>query len=154
FKKPDTFRRAAARARAVGKPIVVLKVGRSENARQAMLAHTGSLAGTPEIIEAMLRQSGIVQVSSLNEMIDTLTLLGEARRYTRRAWTVGILSGLGGECGRAADAADRAGVELPPLSAASVDTLKAFMPDFGNPRNPLDGTGAMYEDASLFPRLF
>jgi len=132
----------------------VLKVGRSENARQAMLAHTGSLAGTPEIIEAMLRQSGIVQVSSLNEMIDTLTLLAAARTYTPRAWKVGILSGLGGECGRAADAADRAGVELPPLSAASVDTLKTLMPDFGNPRNPLDGTGAMYEDASLFPRLF
>jgi len=154
FKKPEAFRRAAARARALGKPIVVLKVGRSENARQAMLAHTGSLAGTPEIIEAMLRQSGIVQVSSLNEMIDTLTLLAAARTYTPRAWKVGILSGLGGECGRAADAADRAGVELPPLSAASVDTLKTFMPDFGNPRNPLDGTGAMYEDASLFPRLF
>src|SRR5206468_1456113 len=55
FKKPETFRRAAATARERRKPIVVLKVGRSENARQAMLAHTGSLAGTPEIIEAVLR---------------------------------------------------------------------------------------------------
>jgi acyl-CoA synthetase (NDP forming) len=154
FKKPDTFRQAAARARALSKPIVVLKVGRSENARQAMLAHTGSLAGTPEIIEAVLRQSGIVQVSSINEMIDTLALLAAARRHTPRGWKVGILSGLGGECGRAADAADRAGVELPSLSAASVETMKGFMPDFANPRNPLDGTGAMYEDASLFPQLF
>jgi acyl-CoA synthetase (NDP forming) len=154
FKKPDTFRRAAARARAVRKPIVVLKVGRSENARQAMLAHTGSLAGTPEIIEATLKQSGVVQVSSLNEMIDTLALLQAARRYAPRRWSVGILSGLGGECGRAADAADRAGIELPPLSAASVETMKSFMPDFANPRNPLDGTGAMYEDARLFPQLF
>jgi acetyltransferase len=154
FKKPETFRQAAARARERRKPIVVLKVGRSENARQAMLAHTGSLAGTPEIIEAELRQSGIVQVASLNEMIDTLTLLSAARRHTPRVWRVGVLSGLGGECGRAADAADRAGVELPPLSASSVETTKGFMPDFANPRNPLDGTGAMYEDARLFPQLF
>ena len=154
FKKPETLRQAAARARALAKPIVMLKVGRSENARQAMLAHTGSLAGTPEIIEAVLRQSGIVQVSSINEMIDTLALLAAARHHTPRAWKVGILSGLGGECGRAADAADRAGVELPPLSAISVETMKGFMPDFANPRNPLDGTGAMYEDASLFPQLF
>jgi acetyltransferase len=154
FKKPQTFRRAAARARALGKPIVVLKVGRSENARQAMLAHTGSLAGTPEIIEAVLRQSGVVQVSSLNEMIDTLTLLSAARHHTTRAWRVGVLSGLGGECGRAADAADRAGVELPPLSAASAERMRSFMPDFANPRNPVDGTGAMYEDARLFPQLF
>ena len=154
FKKPDTFRQAAARARTLRKPIVVLKVGRSENARQAMLAHTDSLAGTPEIIEATLKQSGVVQVSSLNEMIDTLALLPAARRHVPRSWRVGILSGLGGECGRASDAADRAGNELPPLSAASVETMKGFMPDFANPRNPLDGTGAMYEDARLFPQLF
>src|SRR3989442_5348197 len=153
FKQPAKFRQAAARARDQRKPIVVLKVGRSENARQAMLAHTGSLAGTPEIIDAVLRQSGVVQVSSLNEMIDTLALLSAAGRYSRRGWRVGILSGLGGECGRASDAADRAGVELPPLSAASVETLRSFMPDFANPRNPLDGTGVMYEDARLFPQL-
>src|SRR5262245_31396246 len=154
FKKPETFRRAAARARERRKPIVVLKVGRSENARQAMLAHTGSLAGTPEIIEAVLRQSGIVQVASLNETIDTLTLLSAAHHHSPGAWRVGVLSGLGGECGRASDAADRSGVELPPLSAASVETMRGFMPDFANPRNPLDGTGAMYEDARLFPQLF
>src|SRR5262245_23173046 len=111
FKQPDKLRRVPGETRQAGKPIVVLKVGRSENARQAMLAHTGSLAGTPEIIEAVLKQSGIVQVTTLNEMIDTLTLLSAARRYTQHAWRVGVLSGLGGECGRAADAAERAGVE-------------------------------------------
>src|SRR5207245_6199366 len=153
FKTPRTLRQAAARARARAKPIVILKVGGSENARQAMLAHTGCLAGTPEIVEAVLRQSGIVQVSSINEMIDTLALLAAARHHTPRAWKVGILSGLGGECGHAADAADRAGVELPPLSAISVETMKGFMPDFANPRSRLDGTAAMHEDASLFPRL-
>src|SRR3989442_223219 len=147
FKQPAKFRQAAARARDQRKPIVVLKVGRSENARQAMLAHTGSLAGTPEIIDAVLRQSGVVQVSSLNEMIDTLALLPAAGRYSRRGWRVGILSGLGGECGRASDSADRSGLRLPPLSAASVETLRSFMPDFANPRNPLDGTGVMYRDA-------
>jgi acyl-CoA synthetase (NDP forming) len=64
-----------------------------------------------------------------------------------------VLSGLGGECGRLADVAERAGVELPPLSPASVTALRSFMPDFANPRNPLDGTGAMYENPELFPRL-
>src|SRR6185436_11381733 len=69
FRKPETLRAVAARARATGKAIVVLKVGRSENAREAMLAHTGSLAGTPDIIDATFRQSGIVSVSDLNEML-------------------------------------------------------------------------------------
>jgi acetate---CoA ligase (ADP-forming) len=153
FRSPAKLRRAAARACERGKTIVALKVGRSESARQAMLAHTGSLAGTPEIIEAALRQSGIVQVTSLNEMIDTLTLAAAARDYRRAGWRVTVLSGLGGECGHAADVADRVGVELPALSAAAVSALRSFMPEFASPRNPLDGTGAMYEDATLFPGM-
>lgn len=153
FRRPAKLREVAALARARRKPIVALKVGRSENARQAMLAHTGSLAGTPEIVEALLRQSGIVQVASLNEMLDTVTLLAAARRVPPSRWRTVVVSGLGGECGRVADAAERAGIELPALSPVTVERVGAFMPDFANPRNPLDGTGAMYEDATLFPRL-
>lgn len=152
FRKPETLRTVAARARTMGKAIVALKVGRSENAREAMLAHTGSLAGTADIIDATFRQSGIVSVSDLNEMLDTLTLMAAARAH-QGGWRVAVLSGLGGECGRVADVAERVGVELPPLSASSVQALATFMPDFATPRNPLDGTGAMYENPELFPRL-
>ncbi len=153
FKRPERLREVAARARAKRKPIVALKVGRSENARQAMLAHTGSLAGTPEIVEAVLRQSGIVQVTSLGEMLDTLTLMSAAGSFARRSWRLAVLSGLGGECGHISDVADRVGVDLPPLAPSTIDTVRSFMPDFANPRNPLDGTGAMYENPTLFPKL-
>ena len=152
FRKPERLREAAARAREREKPIVVLKVGRSENARQAMLAHTGSLAGSAEIIDATLRQAGIVQVASLNEMLDTVALAAAARRH-RRGWRVTILSGLGGECGRVADVADAVGVELPPLSDAAAARMRSFMPGFANARNPVDGTGSMYADKTLFPQL-
>ena len=154
FRQPAKLRQAAMRARELGKTIVVLKVGESENARQAMLAHTGSLAGTPEIIRAVLNQSGIVQVESLNEMIDTLALMPALARHRRSGWRVAVLSGLGGECGRVSDVAARVGVELPPLSNSSIEAIAGFTPDFANPRNPLDGTGAMYENPVLFPRLF
>jgi acetyltransferase len=153
FKQPDRLRAVAARARAQRKPLVALKVGRSENARQAMLAHTGSLAGTPEIVEAVLRQSGIVQVTTLGEMLDTLALMSAAGGFARKSWRLAVLSGLGGECGNLSDAADRVGVELPPLAPSTIDTVRSFMPDFANPRNPLDGTGAMYENPTLFPKL-
>jgi acyl-CoA synthetase (NDP forming) len=153
FRKPDRLREAAARAREREKPIVVLKVGRSENARQAMLAHTGSLAGSAEIIDATLRQAGIVQVTSLNEMLDTVALAAAARNH-RRGWRVTVFSGLGGECGRVSDVADATGVDLPPLSAEAAAQMRAFMPDYANPRNPVDGTGTMYDDKTLFPRLF
>jgi acetyltransferase len=153
FKRPDRLREVAARARARRKPLVALKVGRSENARQAMLAHTGSLAGAPEIVEAVLRQSGIVQVTGLNEMIDTLALMSAAGRFARPGWRLAVLSGLGGECGNLSDVAARVGIDLPPLAPSTIDTVRGFMPDFANPRNPLDGTGAMYENPALFPRL-
>src|SRR5262245_4587791 len=94
FRDPGKLRRVATQALAAGKPIVALKVGQSENARQAMLSHTGSLAGTPEIVAAALRQSGIATVSSLNEMIDTLTLLA-APAAARAGGRVAVLSGLG-----------------------------------------------------------
>src|SRR5687768_6420163 len=135
FRQPARLREVAARAQARGKPIVALKVGRSEGARQAMLAHTGSLAGTPEIVEALLRQCGIVQVATLNEMLDTVTLLAGARRVRPAGWRTVVVSGLGGECGRVADAADRAGVDLPALSPATVERIASFMPDFASPRN-------------------
>jgi acyl-CoA synthetase (NDP forming) len=153
FKRPERLRAVAARAAARRKPIVALKVGRSENARQAMLAHTGSLAGAPEIVEAVLRQTGIVQVTSISEMIDTLALTSMAGGYARKSWRLAVLSGLGGECGNLSDVADRVGMELPPLAVPTVETLRSFMPDFANPRNPLDGTGAMYENPEIFPRV-
>ena len=153
FKNPRKLREVAARARDLRKPIVALKVGRSENARQAMLAHTGSLAGTPEIIEAALRQSGVVQVATLNEMMDTLAVMAAAREFTRTGWRVAVLSGLGGECGRVADATHAAGIDLPPLAKTSAEAIARFMPDFATPRNPLDGTGAMYENPALFPQM-
>jgi acyl-CoA synthetase (NDP forming) len=86
-------------------------------------------------------------------MLDTVTVMAAARRRPPAGWRTVIVSGLGGECGRVADAADRAGIELPQLAPETVRRIGSFMPEFANPRNPLDGTGAMYEDASLFPRL-
>jgi acetyltransferase len=152
LKQPAKLRRVAARAAELGKPIVMMKVGRSENARQATLAHTGSLAGTPEIVEALLRQCGIVQVHGLNEMVETLALFAGAHAYAG-GWRVAALSGSGGECGMIADAAADAGLDMPPLSPASVARLTAVLPEFGRPRNPLDGTGAMYEDSRIYPEL-
>src|SRR5262249_31214999 len=83
LRRPEELRAVAARATQSRKPIVAVKVGRSENAREAMLAHTGSLAGTPEIVEAVLTQSGIVQVGSLNEMIDTLAVMSAGPGHRR-----------------------------------------------------------------------
>jgi acetyltransferase len=66
---------------------------------------------------------------------------------------IGVLSGSGGECTLVSDAASNAGLEVPELTETTKSELQAAVADFGNMNNPLDGTGAMYDDEKIFPRL-
>ena len=153
FREPSRLAAIGGRAQALGKPIVILKVGRSEVARTAALAHTASVVGSAQVAEAALRKAGLIQVPSLNDLLETLALLSVAGHD--RAWgtRLGVLTGTGGLMAYLGDAATDVGVELPPLSPATEERLRAVMPDFVGVTNPLDGTGAMYEDATLFPAL-
>ena len=135
--------------------MIILKGGRSEVSQRAAATHSGSLAGAAEVIDAAFRQGGIVQVRSLNELIDAVSLFScetFVKRYNggRR---IGVLSGSGGECTLVSDAAMNVGLEVPELTENSKARLPEVLPDFGNLNNPLDGTGAMYDDDKIFPRL-
>jgi acetyltransferase len=155
FREPARLVGIGRRARELGKPIVILKVGRSEVARTAAMAHTASVVGSAEVAEAALRKAGLIQVRSLNDLLETLALLSVAGRPRERRWgtRLGVLTGTGGLMAYLGDAATDVGVELPRLAPATEDRLRAVMPDFVGVTNPLDGTGAMYEDAALFPAL-
>jgi acyl-CoA synthetase (NDP forming) len=155
FKQPEKLFPLARKALAKNKPLIVLKGGRSEVSRRAAITHSGSLAGAAEVIEAVFRQLGVVQVRSLNELIDTISLFscpGFLHRY-RGGRRVGVISGSGGECTIVADALDSAGLDVPQLADATRQQLRGIMADFGNANNPLDGTGAMYDDEKIFPGL-
>lgn len=155
FKQPAKLMAVAEKAIAYNKPLIILKGGRSEVSQRAAATHSGSLAGAAEVVDAALRQSGVIQVRSLNELIDTVSLFScEAfvKRYNGGRG-IGVLSGSGGECTLVSDAAMSAGLEIPELSADSKARLPEVLPDFGNLNNPLDGTGAMYDDEKIFPRL-
>jgi acetyltransferase len=64
-----------------------------------------------------------------------------------------VLSGSGGECTLVSDAAASVGLEVPELTESTKSHLQEAVADFGNMNNPLDGTGAMYDDEKIFPRL-
>jgi acyl-CoA synthetase (NDP forming) len=137
------------------KAFIILKGCISEASQRAAATHSGSLAGAAEVVDAAFRQGGIVQVRSINELIDTVSLFScetFVKRYNggRR---IGVLSGSGGECTLVSDAAMNVGLEVPELSEESKSRLPEVLPDFGNLNNPLDGTGAMYDDDKIFPRL-
>ena len=155
FKQPDKLLAVAKKAASRNKPLIILKGGRSEVSKRAAATHSGSLAGAAEVVDAAFRQGGIVAVRSLNELIDAVSVFScdtFMQRY-KGGRRIGVLSGSGGECTLVSDAAAGAALEVPELTEATKTQLQATVADFGNMNNPLDGTGAMYDDDKIFPRL-
>ena len=155
FKQPERLLAVARKAADANKPLIILKGGRSDVSKRAAATHSGSLAGAAEVVDAAFRQGGIVSVRSINELIDSISVFscdGFIAKY-RGGRRIGVLSGSGGECTLVSDAASSVGVEVPELTEATKASLQESVADFGNMNNPLDGTGAMYDDDKIFPRL-
>lgn len=147
IKKPQKFIAIVRRAAELGKPVIVLKSGRSERSRAAVMAHTGALAGSAEACEAALLAAGAIQVLSLDEMIETAALVSRWPRPPRKPG-VGALSLSGGEIALALDAAEAAGVDLPAVDPVKND-IAAILPKFANISNPLDLTWAGLYDPDV-----
>jgi acetate---CoA ligase (ADP-forming) len=145
---PAAFRGACLRARQAGKPVVVLKVGRSEAAARAALAHTGALVGDDAIISAVLAASGVIRVDSMEDLLTTADTFVRSGPVGGRNLAVVTISG--GGCDLAADRADVLGLNYPPLGAATLGRLRELLPSYATPQNPLDATGAAVADAPLF----
>lgn len=139
FRDPDKLIEVAELAAERGKPIVVLKVGRSEKGQRAAQAHTGSLVGSDAVIDAVMRQHGIVRVHNLDELAETLVAF-HAEQLPRGGGIVTIFPS-GGAAGLVADLAADHGVQMPALAPQTVERLDGLIPEFGTVGNPLDVTG-------------
>lgn len=146
-RQPEEFRSVAERALESGKPIVALKVGRSEQGARTALAHTGALAGDDRIIDAAFHQLGVIRVDSLEEMLATAGYLGYHPGVKGRR--IAAVTPSGGACDLLADRAASEGLELPEYPPATLQALADFLPPFSNPRNPLDVTGYVVVDPRL-----
>lgn len=147
FKDPARFFRAARKAIVNGQRLVVLKVGRSALAKQATLAHTGSLAGEDSTLDAAFRRLGIVRVHDLDELIEAVEFFSYVPHIG--AGTVAVSSISGGSCGIMADLAEDVGLTFAPLGAETRTVLEAVLPDFASVNNPLDLTGAVGEQPEI-----
>jgi acyl-CoA synthetase (NDP forming) len=146
LRHPQRFVAAARRAATLGKPVIVVKSGRSERGRVAVMAHTGAVAGSDEVCDAAFRAAGVIRVGSLDELIEMAALCSSLSGRPR-ARGVAVLSPSGGEIALALDIADAAGLELPPVGDGAA-RLKALLPDFAHITNPLDLTWAgLYDPA-------
>jgi acetyltransferase len=150
IRRPEAFAAALARGAAAAKPVVCLKVGRSEAAERAALTHTGALVGSDRAVGALLRRYGVIRVDDFHELVETLDVLG--RRRPRPAGTrLGAVSESGGEAALLADHAEAAGLAFQPLPPAPAGTLAREFPNFTVPGNPLDAWAVAPED-EIYPR--
>jgi len=144
--------RMAHRARELGKPVVALKVGKSEAARKATVSHTASLAGNDACSEALLKRFGIARVHTLPEFLETLKLFHV--HGPLRGFDVASMSCSGGEASIMADAAERRHVQFRPLTEPQRQAVKATLSDLVTVANPLDYHTFIWADRQRMTATF
>lgn len=135
-------------ARAAGKPIVVLKLGRGETGARAAMSHTGSMAGATAAWSAAFRRAGMLEVEDFDALLETAGFMAKAP--PPRARGVGIATPSGGAGILAADHAEYQGLALPQPAPATEAVLRSAIPDFGSPRNPCDLTAQVATNPAMF----
>ncbi len=149
FKDVRKFLAVATLAAQRGKPIVLIKIGRSEAGARAASSHTASLTGEDRMYDAAFRQHGIIRAQDYDELMEISHLLAHSRRPVRSG--VAIVSHSGGISSLTADMCGQAGLELPPLTPRARDGIQAILKGFGSAANPADVTG--YARSDSFPRI-
>jgi acetate---CoA ligase (ADP-forming) len=139
---------AGARARAAGKPVIVFKLGTSEDGAAAARSHTGSLAGSAAAWRALFERAGFVPVEDFESLLEYASFFAAAG--APRARGVAVLSSSGGAGVMAADKASRHGVPMPQPLAATAEKLRSYVPDYGSARNPCDPTGQVLNMPEAF----
>jgi acyl-CoA synthetase (NDP forming) len=145
---PDDLARAAAIARARNLPLVALKSGRTERGQRAARTHTGSAEIEDHRVDAFLRHHGIWRADDPQSLVDASELYLKGWRPEGRKLVV--ISNSGATCVMAADLAEVLGLPLALLTESTRTQLNAILPGFATTTNPIDMTGALLSDSSLF----
>lgn len=151
IRRPDDFVHVAELAARLGKPIVLIKVGRTEQAARRAAAHTGALAGADEIYQAVFDSLGIIRVDELSEVVAVAKF--HLSRGLPQDDGVAIMSVSGGQAGALADRAARAGVRVPELGPAATARLEELL-TFGTAINPADLTGEVARNSGLATAVY
>ena len=136
------FAKAALNALDRNIPLVVLKVGRSDLAARTTLTHTGSLAGSDTLYQALFDRLGVVRVPTPSLMLETLNLLTIAGAPTGQRLAAFTCSG--GDVAMLADRGEECGIDFKAPSPAASHKLKSLLPSIATVSNPLDYTTPLW----------
>jgi acetate---CoA ligase (ADP-forming) len=144
IRNPARFAEAARAASARGKPVLALKVGRSDGGRAAVAAHTGAFSGEDRVYDAFLDHHGVVRVRDLDEMMEAATLFSAYPSPPASRMLVAVTLS-GGEAALAADLGADLGLHFRELNPSTRERLQPAFPPFASPRNPVDAWGLGWE---------
>ncbi len=149
FKRADKFLEVAKLAAERGKPIVLIKIGRSELGARAARSHTAALTGADARYDAIFAQYGVIRVQDYDELLETAHLLAHTPKP--RVPGIAVVSHSGGISSLTADMCGEAGLDLPPLGPEARDGINGILKGFGWAANPADVTG--FANSQSFPQI-
>jgi acyl-CoA synthetase (NDP forming) len=151
FRDPAGFVDGARALRDAGKPLAVLHAGRGAESAAAIAAHSGSLAGSDEVVTGLLHQLGAIGVYDLDELFEVAELLGHGRLPSGRR--VMAVTDSGGEANLVRDLAGSVGLELPAPSDAFRARIQRRWPNFAYVGNPIDPWGVDPDYRTLYGEI-
>lgn len=143
----ERFARAALRARALGKHILVIKIGQSESGQRAAASHTAAMAGWNEAYAALFARCGVLQPLDLDEALGMACLLVTGPLPAGKR--VAVVTASGGAGAWAGDTIERLGGSVPLLSAALQEAIRAHIPSYGSATNPVDVTAQALRNGGM-----
>ena len=150
FKDGAKFIEAAQLALEHRKPIIVLKIGETEVGQKAAASHTGSMTGSDSVIDAVLKQKGVIRVRNYDELFQTASLFSKGK--IPKGNKLGIISSSGGAGIIMADHYTKLGLVVPEPSKKTIDLASKEMASFGQVANPFDLTGQIFSNPKMFKR--
>ncbi len=151
LRRPQAFIAAARRARAAGKPIVMLHPGKSDKAQESAATHTGAMAGDYALMKAKLSREGIIFADTLEELADisTIAVMSDSLPGANMA----VLGESGALRGLAFDIAEDIGLDLIDLNDENSPKIRAVLPDFVPVSNPTDITAIGLSEPEIYTNL-
>jgi acyl-CoA synthetase (NDP forming) len=137
--EPERFVAALDRAAAAGKPVVVLKVGKTERTLKAITTHTGGIAGDQRVFSEVLRAHRAIEVQEYDELVEVLAAFQAPKLPQGRA--ISVVTSSGGAAELMLDIADKTDLALPALPRPDFAEARRVIGDFAGDGNPLDAWG-------------
>jgi acyl-CoA synthetase (NDP forming) len=146
-REPSTFLHAAAEAARIGKPIIVAKIGKSGAGARAAASHTASMTGWNAAYRAVFAKYGFIEASDPDEAVAVAAALTSAP--LPKGDRAAVVTASGGAGAWAADILAISGLAVPELSADLQAQIRALIPSYGSPRNPVDVTAQAIQTGGL-----